>query len=40
LSGCGTAIATDHNHNTDYRAYQERMLVTDYFTPVTGNEVI
>jgi hypothetical protein len=37
--GVELAISTDHNHNTDYRPYQEKMCVTDYFTPVTGNEV-
>ena len=37
--GVELAIATDHNHQTDYRTYQEKMAVTDYFTPVTGNEV-
>lgn len=37
--GLEMAVATDHNHQTDYRPYQEKMKVTDYFTPVTGNEV-
>jgi hypothetical protein len=37
--GVEMAVATDHNHNTDYRPYQRQMQVTDYFTPVTGNEV-
>lgn len=37
--GVELAISTDHNHHTDYRPYQEQMQVTNYFTPVTGNEV-
>jgi len=37
--GVELAIATDHNHNTDYAPYQERMELTSYFTPVVGNEV-
>ncbi|MDW8310296.1 MAG: CehA/McbA family metallohydrolase, partial [Verrucomicrobiales bacterium] len=37
--GVELAVATDHNHNTDYRPVQEKMQVTEYFTPVTGNEV-
>ena len=37
--GVELAIATDHNHHTDYRPFQQQMGVTDYFTPVTGNEV-
>jgi len=37
--GVELAIATDHNHNTDYVPTQQRMRLNDYFTPVTGNEV-
>ena len=37
--GVELAISTDHNHNTDYRPYQERMGLNEYFTPVVGNEV-
>ncbi|MCA8957953.1 MAG: PHP domain-containing protein [Planctomycetes bacterium] len=37
--GVELAIATDHNHQTDYQPYQRRMKLTEYFTPVTGNEV-
>jgi hypothetical protein len=37
--GVELAVATDHNHNIDYRSTQKKMLVTDYFTAVTGNEV-
>ncbi len=37
--GIELAIATDHNHNTDYRPYQERMGLQRFFTPVVGNEV-
>lgn len=37
--GVELAIATDHNHNTDYRPLQESMQLTEYFTVVTGNEV-
>lgn len=37
--GVELAVATDHNHNTDYRPVQEKMLVSEFFTPVTGNEV-
>ena len=37
--GVELAVATDHNHNTDYRPVQETMQVTEFFTPVTGNEV-
>ena len=37
--GIELAVATDHNHNTDYRPFQERMQLNDFFTPVTGNEV-
>ena len=37
--GVELAVATDHNHNTDYRPLQETMGLTEYFTPVVGNEV-
>jgi hypothetical protein len=37
--GVELAVSTDHNHNIDYRPYQREMRVTEYFTPVTGNEV-
>ncbi len=37
--GVELAIATDHNHNTDYRPFQEKMDLTPWFTPVVGNEV-
>ena len=37
--GVELAVATDHNHNTDYRPYQQKMCVEGYFTAVTGNEV-
>ncbi len=37
--GVELAIATDHNHNTDYRPVQESMGLTSWFTPVVGNEV-
>lgn len=37
--GVELAVATDHNHNTDYRPVQEKMQVTEFFTPLTGNEV-
>ena len=37
--GVELAIATDHNHNTDYRPTQDRMGLNEHFTPVTGNEV-
>lgn len=37
--GVELAIATDHNHNIDYRPTQERMQLNSYFTPVIGNEV-
>ncbi len=41
LAGEGVefAVATDHNHNTDYRPYQEKLELTEFFTPVVGNEV-
>ena len=37
--GVELAIATDHNHNIDYRPLQERMGLNRWFTPVVGNEV-
>jgi hypothetical protein len=37
--GIELAVATDHNHNTDYLGPQREMKMTPYFTPVTGNEV-
>ena len=37
--GVELAIATDHNHNTDYGPYQRELGLTPYYTAVTGNEV-
>jgi len=37
--GVELAIATDHNHQLDYRPYQEKLGLNEYFTAVTGNEV-
>jgi predicted metal-dependent phosphoesterase TrpH len=37
--GVELAISTDHNHQLDYRPYQEKLGLNEYFTPVTGNEV-
>ncbi len=37
--GVELAVATDHNHNTDYRPLQEEMRLHDHFTALTGNEV-
>jgi hypothetical protein len=37
--GVELAIATDHNHNTDYRPFQRELRLERWFTPVTGNEV-
>ena len=37
--GVELAVSTDHNHNTDYRPFQERLGLNAYFTPVVGNEV-
>ena len=37
--GVELAIATDHNHNTDYRPFQKELGLTKLFTSVTGNEV-
>jgi len=37
--GVELAIATDHNHHTDYSDVQSKMGLNDHFTPVIGNEV-
>ncbi|KAA3605439.1 MAG: hypothetical protein DWQ01_19145 [Planctomycetota bacterium] len=37
--GVELAIATDHNHHTDYKPIQAALGVNAYFTAVTGNEV-
>ncbi|MDZ4404422.1 CehA/McbA family metallohydrolase [Prosthecobacter sp.] len=37
--GIELAIATDHNHHTDYAPAAASMSVADHFTPVIGNEV-
>ncbi len=37
--GVEVPIATDHNHQTDYRSRQVELGLTDWYTPVTGNEV-
>jgi hypothetical protein len=37
--GVELAIATDHNHQTDYRPLQTSMGLNAHFTPVVGNEV-
>ncbi len=37
--GVELAIATDHNHNVDYRPAQRALGVEPFFTAVTGNEV-
>lgn len=37
--GIELAIATDHNHHTDYRPLQAELALTPWFTPVVGNEV-
>lgn len=37
--GIELAVATDHNHHTDYRPYQAKLALSAYFTPVVGNEV-
>ncbi|MAF64713.1 MAG: hypothetical protein CMJ84_03505 [Planctomycetes bacterium] len=37
--GVELAIATDHNHNTDYRPTQERLGLSAHYTAVIGNEV-
>ena len=37
--GVELAVATDHNHQTDYEPYQTALEMNPFFTPVTGNEV-
>ena len=37
--GVELAVATDHNHNTDYRPTQRELGLQRHFTSVTGNEV-
>jgi hypothetical protein len=37
--GVELAIATDHNHQTDYRPAQAQLGLTRWYTPVVGNEV-
>jgi hypothetical protein len=37
--GVELAIATDHNHQTDYRPLQRALALTPYFTAVVGNEI-
>lgn len=37
--GIELAIATDHNHQTDYRPVQRKLALSPWFTPVVGNEV-
>src|SRR5262249_44406832 len=37
--GVELAVATDHNHETDYRPVQEHMGLHEHFTPVIGDEV-
>ena len=37
--GVELAVATDHNHNTDYQPFQAKMGLTGHFTSITGNEV-
>jgi hypothetical protein len=37
--GIELAVATDHNHNTEYAPAQRALQLTKYFTPVVGNEV-
>jgi hypothetical protein len=37
--GVELAVATDHNHQTDYRPLQGKLALTPWFTPVVGNEV-
>ncbi|MCH2113177.1 MAG: CehA/McbA family metallohydrolase, partial [Planctomycetes bacterium] len=32
-------VATDHNHNIDYRSYQQELGLSEYYTSVVGNEV-
>lgn len=37
--GVELAVATDHNHNTDYAPYQRSLGFSRHFTAVVGNEV-
>ncbi len=37
--GVELAVATDHNHHTDYRPYQSSMGMDELFTSIIGNEV-
>jgi hypothetical protein len=37
--GVELAIATDHNHNTDYRPLQNQLGLNQFFTSVVGNEI-
>lgn len=37
--GVELAVATDHNHHTDYRSAQGGLQLHEHFTSVTGNEV-
>jgi hypothetical protein len=37
--GVELAIATDHNHNTDYTAQRAQLGLAEHFTSVVGNEV-
>jgi hypothetical protein len=37
--GVELAVATDHNHATDYRPEQARLQLSGWYTPVTGDEV-
>jgi len=37
--GIELAVATDHNHPTDYAPAQQALQLTSFFTPVIGNEV-
>lgn len=37
--GVELAVATDHNHQTDYAPVQDELEVNPYFRAVTGNEV-
>ncbi len=37
--GIEVAVATDHNHHTDYTSTAKQLQVADHFTSVIGNEV-
>lgn len=37
--GVELAVATDHNHQTDYGVFQRELGLQRWFTPVVGNEV-